>query len=478
MATGAPVVTAGAGAGAVDAPGGRPRETASSFNRSGVYTTQLDATTAVSTRQTGPARSGLASERPRRPITRCSTTAALGLQNLARRAAPACGHCGPKVIYEGVARRWLLLSDVHLETAPHVERELAVQAVLAAHPGTDVVFLGDLFEFATAPAEGEAALAALLAANPTFCAALRAHAATGARVHWVAGNHDAALAGLEHSARRLLGIDVAVWPWFLRAGSVHLEHGHVFDRDNAPLHPLARWDVRDEPLGVELMRKIVVGLGVRQWAHAHQTTPARALNDAFRWFGWTLPARFAQGIWVLARVSSDSLAGRWGRARRADEEGSSRVSGYAACVGLPEAALRDVLSARAEPTHSRFGAVFRRVYLDWVSALLVTVAGAGVGLATGASWPWAATLIGGGYAVRQGMSKRESRYPPPMDALRQGALHIAAVTGAARVVFGHTHVEEEEGPYTNLGSFGYGSERGRAYGLVTDEGVFTRCYLR
>lgn len=376
-----------------------------------------------------------------------------------------------------MARRWLLLSDVHLETAPQPEREAAVRAVLEAHPGTDVVFLGDLFEFATATTDANAALKQLLGANPVFCAALRGHAATGARVHWVAGNHDAALAGLEGAARETLGIEVSVWPWFMRVGRVHLEHGHLFDRDNAPLHPLAPWDIRDEPLGVELMRKIVVGLDARQWAHAHQTTPGQALRQAAAWFGWALPARFAQGVGRLASVSLDAVAGRWGRVRRAEAEGSARLEDYADRHGVAPEVLRQLLGSRVRPTHARFWLVFRRLYLDWVTAVVVSLFGLGGSLAAGAQWPLAATLIGGGYALRNGVFGRQSRYPSPLDALRLGALGIAEATDAARVVFGHTHVEEEHGPYVNLGSFGYRGERGRAYGVVTEEGVFTRCHL-
>jgi predicted phosphodiesterase len=370
-----------------------------------------------------------------------------------------------------------LLSDVHLETAPQPEREAAVRSALEAHSGVDVVFLGDLFEFATAPKDGDAALTALLGANATFCDAVRAHAATGASIHWVAGNHDGAIAGLEASARRLLGINITVWPWFMRVGAVHLEHGHLFDRDNAPLHPLATWDARDEPLGVVLMRKIVVELGARQWAHAHQTTPAQALRQAASWFGWALPARFAQGIGALACVSLDAVAGRWGRVRRAEAEGAALLDAYAARHRVSPDALGHLLSRRARPTHAHFWLVFRRLYLDWVFALAAAIFGGGVGLATGGVWPWAATLMGGGYALREGLMRRESRYPPPLDALREGALRIAAATRAVRVVFGHTHVEEDCGSYTNLGSFGYRGQRGRAYGLVTEDGDFTRCYL-
>lgn len=375
-------------------------------------------------------------------------------------------------------RQWLLLSDVHLETAPHPEREEAVRAALTSHPGVNVAFLGDLFEFAASPARNpDDAVAELLAANPSFCDALRAHAASGAQIHWVSGNHDAASAGVQATARAILGVDVTIWPWFFRVGDVHLEHGHVFDRDNAPLHPLATYDHRDEPLGVALMRKIVVELDARQWAHAHQTTPLQALRQAAAWFGWGLAARLFRGLMALTGLTWAAVAGRWGRASKAETLGASRVVAYAEAQGVRAEALFTVLGQRPVPTHSAYWLVFRRLYLDWVAAVVAVLAGLVLAGVTGRTWPWAAVVVGGVYAAREGLLRRESRYPPPLEALSAGAQLVAHSTAAKRVVFGHTHVEEQAGPYTNLGSFGYPSARGRAYGLVTEEGAFTRLYL-
>lgn len=375
-------------------------------------------------------------------------------------------------------RQWLLLSDVHLETAPHPEREDAVGAALAAHPGVDVAFLGDLFEFAASPSSNpHAAVTELLTKNPRFCEALRRHAATGAQIHWVSGNHDAALAGVQTTARAILGVDVTIWPWFLRIGAVHLEHGHLFDRDNAPLHPLAAWDRRDEPLGVALMRKIVVELDARQWAHAHQTTPLQALRQAADWFGWGLGAQLFRGLMALSGLTWAAVAGRWGRASKAESLGASRVPAYAETQGVSADALAKVLEQRPVPTHSGYWLVFRRLYLDWVAAVLAVVLGTLLALVSDSAWPWLAVVVGGAYAAREGLFRRGSRYPPPLGALLTGAHLVAHSTAATRVVFGHTHVEEQDGPYINLGSFGYPSARGRAYGLVTEEGAFTRLYL-
>lgn len=350
--------------------------------------------------------------------------------------------------------------------------------VLSRHPGVNVVFLGDLFEFATARShDPDQALTELLAANPIYCAALRAHAATGAEVHWVAGNHDAPLNAVSSRSLLDMNLDVEVWPWFMRVGDVHLEHGHLFDRDNAPIHPLARWDIRDEPLGVALMRRIVVELDVPLWAHAHQTTPGQAVRQATDWFGWRLPVVAMRAFSRLIRVSGGAVGGRWGRVQGAKRRGDELVAHLAVQLGVESPALERVLRAAPLPTHAEWSPTFRRLYLDWVSALGVLGVGVGLGITTGGVLPWAAAALGGTYAVKEGYFRRESRYPPPMDALRTGAHAIATYTGARRVIFGHTHVEEDDGVYANLGSFGYANAHGRAYGMVTEVGEFTRRYL-
>jgi UDP-2,3-diacylglucosamine pyrophosphatase LpxH len=335
-----------------------------------------------------------------------------------------------------------------------------------------------LFEFASTKARApDAALAELLNVNERFCEALRQHAKTGAHVHWVAGNHDAALSAVSCEALQATGLALTIYPWFLRWGNVHLEHGHLFDRDNAPLHPLERWDIRDEPLGVALMRRIVVGLDVPMWAHAHHTTPARALAQAKQRFGWALPIAAARAFTSLLDISLNSVAGRWGRMDAARGTGSARLDDYAERSGVPREALSRVLQAAPLPTHASSRSTFQRLYLDWVCAVSLLVAGGVTGAAVGGVAPWLVAMLGGSYAVREGYFRRESRYPGPLDALRTGAHLIAQCTGAGRVIFGHTHVEEDDGTYANLGSFGFPNERGRAFALLTESGTFTRHHL-
>jgi UDP-2,3-diacylglucosamine pyrophosphatase LpxH len=372
----------------------------------------------------------------------------------------------------------LLLSDVHLSATPNPQREAALETLLRGHPAHDVVFLGDLFEFASTKARApDAALDELWTVNRRFGEALREHAKTGARVHWVAGNHDAALSAVSDTTIRATGIALTIWPWFLRWGDIHLEHGHLFDRDNAPLHPLERWDIRDEPLGVALMRRIVVELDVPMWAHAHQTTPAQALAQAQQWFGWRLPLATSRAFTSLLGISLRAVAGRWGRVNAARDRGRTQLAAYAARSGVSEDALIQLLLRVPLPTHARGRTTFRRLYLDWVSAVSLLVAGGVTGAAVGGVVPWVAAMVGGGYALREGYFRRESRYPGPLEALRKGAHLIAQHTGARRVIFGHTHVEEDDGLYANLGSFGFPNERGRAFALLTESGTFTRRHL-
>jgi predicted phosphodiesterase len=64
----------------------------------------------------------------------------------------------------------------------------------------------------------------------------------------------------------------------------------------------------------------------------------------------------------------------------------------------------------------------------------------------------------------------------PGAELRAAAGGVARVTGASRVVFGHTHVEEDDGVYFNLGSFTY-PKAARSYGLLVDDRRVERAWV-
>ncbi len=54
--------------------------------------------------------------------------------------------------------------------------------------------------------------------------------------------------------------------------------------------------------------------------------------------------------------------------------------------------------------------------------------------------------------------------------MREAARFLRERTGASTVVFGHSHVVEDEPGYLNGGSFGYPNGRGRGYVHVDEDG--------
>lgn len=375
----------------------------------------------------------------------------------------------------------VVLSDVHLSANLQPERERAVCQALARHPGLDVVFLGDLFEFSSSRAvDPGVALGDMARANPALVAAIRQHTQTGARVFMVCGNHDAELANIGPHVTEVFGRNTRVVPWCLQLGSVHLEHGHSFDRDNAPLHPLATHARAHESLGAALMRSVVVELDVRALAHAHDLTPSRALVAGVRTLGWRLPGVLLRLVGVLGFLTLAAAWGRWGARAAHRREGAKKLGPAASDSGVSEQALRALSEASPTPTHASFWRMAWRLYLDLPCAVLVAGFCAAfwcLGL-THAVWGVVASVaymltLVLGHLV--GLDMR--RYEPPLQALSRGSNMVARLTGASRVVFGHTHVEYDDGLYFNLGSFGYGGSAGRPYALVAPNGSVTRHFV-
>ena len=70
---------------------------------------------------------------------------------------------------------------------------------------------------------------------------------------------------------------------------MHVEHGHAYDPDNAPTHPLVVPSVATEPLGVALTRRFLAPNRAFDFAHATEITPFEALARAARVFGTRMP---------------------------------------------------------------------------------------------------------------------------------------------------------------------------------------------
>ena len=365
----------------------------------------------------------------------------------------------------------LILSDTHLSREHGRATSSALASLLDRHRDAELILAGDIFDLSLdAPrVPASDSLAQVFAAHHPLRAALTRHLRRGGRVTFVPGNHDAALTNpaavdalrvcLEAPDDRQLSVS----PWFLRRGGVHIEHGHLYDPDNAPNHPLGGHDPRTEPLGTALMRQFVAPNDALVFAHAHETTPVNGLSTAFRLWG-------ARAPWVIARYFATTFrlcaaAGRGARAFEAERRrGEAELAAHAAATGLSVETITRLIAAAPKPTHQGLGDTFFRLYFDRIFAAASTATGlgmlsaAGLGLGRSLLLPGSGALlaaIGAAYLAYD-VSTHKSRYSNlVVPRLGEAAKIVRDVTDASLVVFGHTHVEVSEPGYVNLGSFGF-----------------------
>jgi UDP-2,3-diacylglucosamine pyrophosphatase LpxH len=367
----------------------------------------------------------------------------------------------------------LVLSDVHLGEGHGRDAGCALARLLTEHTHKDLIFAGDTFDLTLGPkteSTGET-LCRILAHHEPVRAALRAHLGRGNRVTVLPGNHDAALKQEETAGELLKSLEpprdeaLSVRDWFTNFGPAHIQHGHLYDADNAFAHPLAPFRIGAEPLGTALMRHFVGPSGALSFAHAHETSPVRGLVRAFREFGPRAP----QIILLYFRVALALCL----RAARKDElhadeqEGERALKELARKTGLPEEQLRALAELRESPTHLSAKETWHRLYLDQVSAgALFTFAATQALSNPGLSLPPA--LVATGLFIKRKLEPID--YHERMnEAARQAAHKIRELLGAELVVFGHTHSAHEEPGYVNLGSFGV-ARRARPYLVLREDG--------
>ena len=76
-----------------------------------------------------------------------------------------------------------------------------------------------------------------------------------------------------------------VSPWFFREGGLHVEHGHLYDPDNAPAHPL----VGAPSLGVHFVEEFIAKTGAFAYLNANDGTPLELFLCAFPGTGARAP---------------------------------------------------------------------------------------------------------------------------------------------------------------------------------------------
>jgi UDP-2,3-diacylglucosamine pyrophosphatase LpxH len=373
-------------------------------------------------------------------------------------------------------RPLIVVSDTHLgpETPEAVARDLA--KLVASNAGAEIVLSGDVFDLSFAPRYEQSAdfLAGLLGRVPELGSAIHRHVAGGAPITVLPGNHDAALGERQvaDAFRVTLGLSesapVHVSPWFLRRGDVHVEHGHVYDPDNAPVHPLAEWTGRTEPLGIALTRRFVAASGASIFAHAQNTTPVNGLARAFRRYGFRAPRMIASYFKTAIELCAESGPAMAPHAERERGLGQERLFAFAGDVGVTPDALAELLARVPAPTHLNRRDVILRLYFDRVFATLLFVASA----ASIPRRPTASLLALASLAYLAGSTLRGTdRYGKlPQRRLSDGAARIREFTSARVVVLGHTHHPLAEHGYLNTGSFAFPRSAGRPYVWVDETG--------
>jgi predicted phosphodiesterase len=383
----------------------------------------------------------------------------------------------------GKSEPLIVASDVHLARGGSEQSAGRLAKLIEQSQGHEVVLAGDIFNLSLdAPGRDPSeSVASIVAEYPALARALRQHLATGHAVTFISGNHDAGV--MAHSAReRLLqvlgvieGARLFVEPWFIRRGDVHVEHGHVYDPDNAPAHPLATWSPETEPLGISLTRRFLSPHDAFHFAHAHHTTPLQGLTDAFKTFGGRAPMMILHYFWTSGRLAAESAVPERMAAEKA--RGESALGPFAARSGVPEAVVRALYQALPRPTHEDFKQTFFRLYFDRVLATLGVAGGAARVLLGGV----AGGVVGGAMAasgawyLHRSVKKGVDRYSSlPVKRLLDGADLVRAITGAKLVIFGHTHCEDEADGYKNSASFSYTFRPGSPYLLVDPAGTAER----
>jgi predicted phosphodiesterase len=373
-----------------------------------------------------------------------------------------------------LVRPLVVMSDLHLGPRGQDVLVADVASLIGAHPGHEIILNGDTFALSADPDPTDPfRLAdAVLAGQPQLRTALRDHLAQGSPVTMVAGNHDAALGLPRARARLLLALGLAdsapltLVPWFVRRGRAHVEHGHVYDPDNAPAHPLVPWSPAVEPLGVALTRRLIAPFAADRFAHAYDTTPLLGLRRALGTYG-SRGLALALGYFAVA-LSLVGRAGKPGSAEGQDEGAACR--GYARTHGLAAEQMQALLEIRALPTHHSRVLTFRRLYLDRALAFVCLLLGLLGAWATAAPELWWVGAVAGTLLVGSVLLS-PSRYRGLTEArLRSAARRIIGATAVDLVVFGHSHFVESSPGYCNTGLFASSKDEGRRYLLVETSG--------
>lgn len=359
-----------------------------------------------------------------------------------------------------MTRRTLVVGDLHIVRDTPTGAIDDLVRVVQDHRGARIVFAGDLFDLSAdhPGTEKDRALRAALESQPRVRAALREHVDRDGELWLVGGNHDAAVgeptSGSSLAASLELDVQgaarVRTSPWFIREGGLHLEHGHLYDPDNATTHPLVA-NVRS--LGVHFVEEFIAPTGAFRYLNANDGTPLKLLASAFSWYG-------ARGPYVVykyfdAAFRAVAASGPFFVAQEELAEGTKREMHFKDAQDVPEDLMRQMLELKAKPTMQSLGATLQRLYLDRVAATFAVLGGVGLfaaGKRREAMW----TMSAGALAMSISWALGHDRYGGTVpELLAQAAAQVTQKTGASLVVMGHAHREALTDAYANTGSFSF-----------------------
>jgi len=369
----------------------------------------------------------------------------------------------------------LVVSDLHLGPTAPAPTDRSLGGLLERFSDHELIVLGDCFDLSLDRPDVDPlrSVAGHLEARPEFARALRERLSAGCPVTLVAGNHDAALTspGMADGIRSLLGLQafapLAVEPWCIGRFDIHLEHGHLWDPDNAPSHPLASFCPAHEPLGVAMMRQVLAPGHALFFAHAHEITPLQGILRAFRNIGPRAP------MLILRYYAAAS--GIWLRATRRHFgpcvlRGQAELPAFAKRQGMAASTVEQLLLAAPEPRHHRRSAAFARLYLDRSLATAIILLSSPTALA-GIPLVAATGTVTGCLYLGASLLRRRNRYRGVLlSRMQEAATQIRTITGTRAVVFGHTHVCAAQPGYANPGSFTFADPLGRPFLVLDDRG--------
>ena len=357
--------------------------------------------------------------------------------------------------------RTIVVGDLHLAKGTPKVVSAALARLLDAHPASRLVVAGDLFDFSAD--HPQSSVEDTLGAHASARVALARHLDRDGEIWLVGGNHDTEVSapGFPERLARALGVRhhfrIRTTPWFFRLAGVHIEHGHLFDADNAPAHPL----VQGAPsLGVRFVRDFIAKTGAYAYLNRNDRKPLELLLSTLKLYGKRAPFVIYQYFHTaFSALAESGPMYAQGEAQR----GEALICGFARSTGMNEDEVRKLAALRATPTLESFRRTFARLYLDRVLAT-VSIAGGAAAFAAGKRKTGAVAMGLGaiGLAVSWGIS--HDRYRGAVhESLRRGAADVRAASGCKSVVFGHTHRAMDEDGYANTGSFAFPEGKQRPF---------------